>query len=313
MKTCIMIVSAALTACGALGQQAQSDAAIVKQFFPPALLQPPPTLPNFVPSPHSAFVTIDLERSGRADYVAALYTNGDTAKLRLIKKTQIGPVLVAEPSSPPLFERTPRLQAIDLNGDGIPEVEVSLSVGNRSATHNWFFIWNGTALVCMNPSGAADSDDNSFYEANVVDFDGDGRYEVLEPDASVDREQHLDDQRASLYRLVGNRFSKAADIGSIPFYSIYRRHTAAPFTASAQFEASPGSYVLRVLNGTRGAKLVDSAIITLNGIAVVSPSNFKQAKGVANFAVTLAATNSVSVDLRSAPGSELSLLFLLAK
>jgi hypothetical protein len=72
------------------------------------------------------------------------------------------------------------------------------------------------------------------------------------------------------------------------------------------------SYTLHIDNGgTQGTfARVSSAVVTLNGIEIAGPSDFSQNVRVIEKPVKLAATNTLTVELRSAPGSGFTLQIL---
>jgi flagellar hook assembly protein FlgD len=78
------------------------------------------------------------------------------------------------------------------------------------------------------------------------------------------------------------------------------RRTDAPVVEQRSFSVpSPAtSYTLRIRNSG-----VSSAVVTLNGVEVVGPSAFNANVKLIEVPVTLAAANTLSVELRSAPGS----------
>ncbi|HEY0144320.1 MAG TPA: hypothetical protein VGF48_25770 [Thermoanaerobaculia bacterium] len=79
-----------------------------------------------------------------------------------------------------------------------------------------------------------------------------------------------------------------------------------PQTTSETFLAHPGAYVLRIVNGdAAGANLASSAVVKLNGDTVAGPSAFNQQARVIEIPVTLAAENTLSAELRGAPGSKI--------
>lgn len=94
----------------------------------------------------------------------------------------------------------------------------------------------------------------------------------------------------------------------------YVRSTAKPVTVSDAFSvATPGTAMLHITNGGAFGQYerVSSAVITLNGVTVVSPSEFSQQVGLIDKLVPLAALNTLTVELRSRPGSGLTLAILI--
>jgi RHS repeat-associated protein len=90
----------------------------------------------------------------------------------------------------------------------------------------------------------------------------------------------------------------------------YVRGQGAPVAVTDTFSASPGTtFILRIDNGGSHGQYgrVSSAVVTLNRVVVVGPSDFNQQVTVIRRRVTLQSHNVITVELRSAPGSGLTL------
>lgn len=87
----------------------------------------------------------------------------------------------------------------------------------------------------------------------------------------------------------------------------FQRETGPPVTVSKTFTVlNPNTtYTLRINNGGLNADFarVSSAVITLNGVQVVGPNEFNQSVAVIEKPITLAAANTLAAELRSQPGS----------
>lgn len=88
----------------------------------------------------------------------------------------------------------------------------------------------------------------------------------------------------------------------------YLRGSGNPATVVRNFTIpNPStSYTLKIYNGGRGTRTgarVSSAVISLNGAAIVGPQNFNEKIGEISFPVKLASSNQLSVELRSQRGS----------
>ena len=94
----------------------------------------------------------------------------------------------------------------------------------------------------------------------------------------------------------------------------YVRSTGAPVTVSDTFSiANPGTALLHITNGGASGQYerVSSAVITLNGVTVVSPGEFSQQVGLIDKLVPLAGVNTLTVELRSKPDSGLTLAIIV--
>jgi CARDB len=88
----------------------------------------------------------------------------------------------------------------------------------------------------------------------------------------------------------------------------YLRDISKPSVTTHSFSAQAGAAKLEVNNGTmNGQYQVTSAIITLNGKQILGPSDFSQIVFNFQVPVELQKQNTLTVDLRSAPGSYLGL------
>jgi len=72
-----------------------------------------------------------------------------------------------------------------------------------------------------------------------------------------------------------------------------------------------GSYTLCIINGdAAGNNRISSAVISINGIEVASPNEFNQQVGTITKPVTLNKDNLISVEVRSSPGSYITVTIL---
>lgn len=88
------------------------------------------------------------------------------------------------------------------------------------------------------------------------------------------------------------------------------RHTGKPVVEAVEFSGYDGSdYILTVYNGGRQRQFdpVTAAVITVNGSTLFSPDDFKQQVPVLTRQLTFAQANTLTVELRSKPGSGLTI------
>lgn len=237
---------------------------------------------------------LDLDRSGRDDYLAAAYSNGLAAALRLIRGSADAAIVVAEARNATLGGRgTPELYVVDIENDKRPE----LVVGFWRET--WMYKYENGELALFGPTRSTTAGETTnLGNATFFDLDGDGTLEILEEapvsgDAAYTAHKLQDDgsfARISTPIIFADRFDRAE---------------GEPQVVGRHFSASPGDYVLRITNGDQDKKnIVTAGEIRLNGKVVFGSSDFK--KNVSNtfvIPVRLASQNSLSVELRSAPGS----------
>lgn len=92
----------------------------------------------------------------------------------------------------------------------------------------------------------------------------------------------------------------------------YVRETGAPrkITKSFSIPNPDGEFTLVVQNGEGKRGRVSSAVVEINGDLVVEPSSFNKQVDVITRAVTLKSQNELTVEVRSAPGTSLTVTIL---
>jgi hypothetical protein len=306
-RVLIVILTSMLLVAGR-AQTQTTDEQIAAAFIPPSLAAYAAANPYLADNPSQSILPIDLDHTGRNDYLAVAYGNVHIAFLRVIRKGSI-PTLAGDSLSAVECDSGPSLAAVDLDGDAKPELTLNCTVGNRGYRFSSIFKWTGAALLPLNPPSERRRDSwEPIDDPNFVDLDGNGVLAILSASCpfsvSEDRVLH---QCWSVYRLVNGRFIKSAG-GDVGLFELYVRDTGKPEAETKKFAAAPGPYQLTIVNGERGQNRVSSAVITLNGANVASPNSFSKNAPVIATDVILAAQNTLSVELRSSPGSFIHVL-----
>ncbi len=278
----------------------QTDEDIVRQFYPEWLTEE--SNADYYeggPAPFQAydFAVADLEGTGSDDVIVAAYTNGFSGAVRVLRKQGGGASLVDEPDLPLLGGVFPYVELLDLDGDGTPEIIVSLSSA-RGPGADWVFKWSGRGLRLIGPSTVDDDGDVSTVlgEADFVDINGDGLLEIINPP------EEDPDEPFDVFDLDGNRLKPLSFVGT------YVRSAGKPTESAEIFPASRGDYLLKIINGdTKGDHRVSSAVVRLNGKVVVGPNEFSQNVPEISVRVSLQGSNTLGVELRSAPDSQITL------
>ncbi len=294
--------------------QAASDQDLARMFYPPALTTWIRDHPGLGELQQWNAAPADLDRSGNPNYLVVAYSNGHIGRLRVIKKTPSGPVLVSDPDSPALYETHPLLRLLDLNGDGKPEIIATYHIGNHGESAAWIFTWTGNALQTLNPPDPERTNIVIAFRAlDFVDFNGDGTLEVVEPTDEYgvhvefatpeERQSVVPNRSCNVYQLGNGRYVSTERTAT--YYGHFARTKGTPAPSDESFSAKPGKYVLRIANGEQGKNLVDSAEIQLNGLVILPPAAFNNQRAVITVPVTLREQNTLRVELRSAPGSTL--------
>ncbi|MBI2838489.1 MAG: VCBS repeat-containing protein, partial [Acidobacteria bacterium] len=191
----------------------------------------------------------------------------------------------------------PYVEPLDLDGDGAPEIVVSLSSA-RGREADWLFKWSGRGLRLIGPSTVDDDGDVSTVlgDADFVDINGDGFLEIINPP------EEDPDEPFDVFDLDGNRLKP------INFVGTYLRGAGKPTESVEIFPASRGDYLLKIINGdAKGDHRVSSAVVRLNGRVVVGPNELSQNVSEISVRVSLQGSNTLGVELRSAPDSQITL------
>jgi hypothetical protein len=293
-------------------QQASGDAALVQQFFPQSLITEsaadfraggPPSFQA------SAFAEADLNGTGNNDFIVAAYTNGFSAVVRVLRKQGTSAVLANEPQVPLLGGIYPTVTLIDLDNDGKPEVVMGLSSA-RGGVADWIFKWDGSALRLFGPTEGDLSGNTTTMlgDAVFVDLDGDGIPEVINPPEF--NSVHPGSPGPFVYTVFALKNGVYAPTGAtLNFFQTYVRAGGTPVATGDTFTVKDATipYVITIVNGDQhGGKRVSSATITLNGTVVAGPDVFNQGVAALKIPVAVSTNNSITVQLASAPGSELT-------
>lgn len=292
MKTITALV--ALTLVATPYAHAQTDDRIAQTFLPPAFTTFVSQNPGLAADVSWTTLRADLDHTGKTDYLAIGYGNGHIACLRVVR-TLATPTLTGDTPSVSC-DLGPRLSAIDLDGDGVPEIGLECTNGNHGTPFTSFFRWAGTGVQALNPPHPRRA--NAWWpieNANLVDLDGTGTLAVLEP--AMDNDATA--QQWNAYRLMKGQLVKSA---AVPvFFDRFYRDNGAPASEERTFTVPPGPYTVTVINGLRGEHMVSSAVVTINGVVALSPDSFSQKVRTLSADLTLPAQNTISIDLRSAP------------
>ena len=273
---------------------AATDDQIVASMYPSSLLADPilrgtpPTEQTFV------FTRADLDGKGANDYIVAQYYNGIHGDLRVLH-VQNGAASVAyDLSSMPYIARPHgEIEALDLDGDGKPEIHLSFQESRGTA--DWLFKWKNGQLVPLGPSRAdgGGAIHTSLWSLVILDIDGDGIPELLVP---------ADHGASHVYGLASGKYTERAPVY---FFRRIERTTGDPDVVDLLFDLpQAGTYSVRIVNGDGNhTNRVTSALLELNDQGVFGENDFKQANHILSKSVPLTAgTNSVYMEVRGDPG-----------
>jgi len=295
------IITAALSAFVCLAARAQiSDQQIVKDAFPADL--------TGGGRQFSSFIAVDLNHKGQPLLVAA-YTNSVVGAIRVLNRS--GQVIAA-PDVSGMRGFHASVQALDLDGDGTPEIIAEFTTGHSPDNPDtWVFRWTGNSLQLISPTCAAGGLTlTCLGHVSALDVDGSGHYALLDwPGLQLNNGSVSAVGDWTLYTLSNGAFHQSPQ--AFFFAREFKRGSGKPFASTRRISATPGATTLRVINGS-GAAASTSGQVTLDGKDLLGPADFKRNQHVYDVPVTLTADNTLSVRLDGKPGSKITVLILKA-
>jgi hypothetical protein len=282
----LLVVSLGLLIAVVIQAQQQPDESIANAFYPQFLddVFRDNHAPGVEVMRRSVSMRADLDRSGHADYLIVAYWNGLGSVVRIIRVTDpANAVLVAEsPDRTMGGDGGPRLEAVDIDNDGVPEIVVRFLRGT------WVYKYRSGKLDLFGPTrrnrvGLTSDMSNPTF----VDVDGDDVMEII-------------DHGSKLYKLgADGQFTRAATVAYNERFQRDAETVTGPDNRS--FSAKPGKYVLHVLRraGT------DGGAILLNGKAIASSADFGARRRMLDIPVELLDRNDLSVTVDGGDGAEL--------
>jgi hypothetical protein len=281
----------AFVACIASGAQPPDDD-VVAHAFPASL-----TVGKGVHGKWWTFAAADLNHSGQT-LLVALYTNGSRAALEVVSRS--GSVLATSQVNAMKGTRG-EIELADLDHDGTTEILAHLYGGhgvNRPDT--WVFAWRDGGLSLVSPMQVVRGNAITLLgQTAAVDLTGDGTRQLLAfPGAVFDADGNDVSGDTIVYSYSNGALQKAS--GSYVFADDFRRRTATPEVSSATFTSAGGVSTLHVIQSDTP---VTSGRIVLNGTEVIAADAFKPKAHAFTVPITLAAHNTLSVQLEGQPGA----------
>ncbi|MDQ3279775.1 MAG: hypothetical protein M3Q69_00010 [Acidobacteriota bacterium] len=289
----------ALTFAAARTQAASAaDDALAARFYPPGLVQE-------IDNPEELLQSWDLTRAdlsgtGSEDFLVVAYSNGLHDLVRVLQVQNGNAIVVADPELPTLGPARATIERCEVDGDAAPEFMLRLR-GDRS-TEDYVLDWTGQTLRIISPTTvtALGRTETLISSTRLADLDGDGRVELLV--------RHTDPGSTPVdvvYRFNGGKFVQESDV---VFQQRLVRDQGEANSIDARFTAKPGRYLVRVVNGDRlGDNRATSAELLINDTTVFAESAFKKRDRLLSAYVTLGESNTILFDVRSAPGSVVSI------
>ena len=273
---------------------------IVAELYPQALLDKA-SAEHRTPTKETAFVVLECSAEGAPKLVVAAYSNGIDGAFRVLNIDAAGHAGVVHENTD-LLGSNPSIEAIDIDGDGKPEVAAH-STSATGVQSIYLYRWNGTALVDLLP------DSQTLDNASLVDLFHNGTMQLVavdEPRQRPDIDQQIT-ATSTVYELTGGTFVKTK---KLLFSDLFVRRKGTPRTEIQRFDAgaSNGPFVAYVINGEKnGDHRVSSAQVAVNSVDIAAPRNFNQQ--VDKIEVALAgmkpSANQITVRLQGEPGARI--------
>lgn len=254
----------------------------------------------------SRFIAADLNRDGQP-LLVAVYTNDAGGSIRVLNRA--GQVLAA-PVLPGMRGFHASVRAVDLDGDGTPDIIAEFTTGHSPDNPDtWVFRWTANTLQLISPTCAVGNLVlTCLGRVSPVDVNGDGKLSLLSwPAFTINGTTGAVTAAGNwtLYSLNDGTYQKTPE--TFMFAREFRRGNGTPFTSQRKFSASVGAAVLRVINGT-GAEAATSGHLALNGAELIGPSDFKRNQHVFEIPVMLTSQNNLAVRLDGKPGAKITVL-----
>ena len=248
---------------------------------------------------------VSVNVSNRSWTVAA-FSNGFECRLRVFdgKAIATGPIYE---SSERLFGDLKTVTAVDINGNGVPEIAITSSIRGNDAS--WIFSLDAQGGAILRSPGP-DAENGPLTGVQFVDTTGTGVLDVIDVKSRVELDEDGLEVVTPVYTLyrVGTDGTLVRTTDAIYFAAEAARVREKPTQQSFPFVApTAGQYRMSVFNGAGGSRCT-SALVSLNGEIVFDESDFKRNVYRISKTVMLQTENTALSELRSGPGCSIFLL-----
>lgn len=289
---------------------ASTTDALVARFYPSSI-----KLRNGAPVPigelQEAHVSVDLDHSGQ-QFIVALYANDDDAVLEVLSAQSEGSLLAADTETK-LPGGNPSLRLLDVDGDGRLDIIATIGM-RRGGDAVWIYRWSGSQLLRVHRAGGRDGWDDMFADPTFLDLDGDGVLEIVEHTVSKDVDDDGAERWTAAYRVFALSQGAYHETAPADRLAIFSRGKGALKTVKNVFHVDDATASRRVVlvNGSGdAAPRVASAVVKLNGRTVFSEKDFDEhADRLEAPATVVAGDNQLTVELRGAPGSCVTIIVM---
>jgi hypothetical protein len=237
--------------------------------------------------------SIEVHEAG-TQYVVAAYSNGQSGAVVLLGKSGEGDLTPIQLIRDHLVGSEPAVTAIDVDGDGAPEVEVDFNL-DKGGAETWIYKITGHQLTLISPTNKFGG--SMLTWPTLVDLGGKGIVDIINHDNVGSRRKPV--ARYSHYVLRNSAYVAAEPLD---FYEVFYggRNVQKPQTSVFSIPASSigNPFYLTVINGGGIEKFkVPRVAVTLNGVEVSSASDDSRHRGAWTIPVSLQQQNTIRVKL----------------
>jgi len=243
-----------------------------------------------------------LDGPGTTAYVVAAISYRATGYLAVVRRGGSSLEAVFGPRKLPFIGVGPALSSVDLDGDGRPEVVVTLNTAKAGRTLTYIARWVGNALVPISPlESDARHPLSALYVCTFMDIDGDGKPDIL---------NDLGDGETEVFHMINGKIVLE---GHYYLFQDFERSAGKPQPLLETFDAvnATGLHSLTIVNGDfDGTNRAGAASVKLNGARVIDQSMLHHPVDRVTVPVSLSATNTVEVQIY---GDQKAMVWVLVK
>lgn len=277
---------------------------IARKYFPAEIIRP-----DMRSSPQvcaTGFPTTDSP-----DLLVAGYPDGAVQMLKRQQDDTYERVALFAPSGLSMFGFFCRMDLVDLDNDGTPEILFALDDGGtgKEITTDWYFRWNGKDFVNLTPVTDGESE---LIKSYSIDIDLDGKLEVIgldpEPGGTLTETEFYNAGQVVYSLRPGGLHRQKA----ISYSEQFKQAATGRVEESTilNFRRPPaGDFRITIVNGSAGgAHRMSSATVALNGEQVIAAAEINPGVATLSKVVQLKKENDFKLTLEGAPGSTLILV-----
>jgi len=244
--------------------------------------------------------------SPTGDYIVAAYSNKVKGAVVLLHKENTGYTVVQEVSER-IGDREPQVESVDVDADGVPEAVVMYEYGMRPTIETHIYRLADGHLQLISPTEKHGN--SSIGYPNFLDLNGNGILDLENDRLGGTREKPVVVRE---HYVFSNGKYVAAE--PLDYYRVFYRDEGQPATRTSKITIPAASlakpFRMVIVNGASSGHgyRVSAATVTLNGVAVASPSDFSEQRSSWSIPVSLQQSNAITVGLEGKPRSRIAIV-----